>query len=86
LLDEAEKVLDLPLDLKIANVHYGPKPIPGDGDPVFGQLKELPGCFVAFSHSGATLGLVMGELLAEEMALGLRHTLLESFRPERFTI
>jgi len=84
LLDEAQKVLDPRLDLKIANVHFGPKPIPGDGDPVFGQLKELPGCFVAFSHSGATLGLIMGELLAEEMALGLRHTMLESFRPERF--
>lgn len=84
LIDEARKVLDPSPDLKIVKVHFGPKPIPGDGEPVFGELAGLPGCFVAFSHSGATLGLIAGELLAEEMALGIRHKLLESFRPERF--
>lgn len=84
LIDEARKVLNPAPDLSVINVHFGPKPIPGDGDPVFGELAELPGCFVAFSHSGATLGLIMGELLAEEMALGIRHSMLETFRPERF--
>ncbi|MDB6179296.1 FAD-binding oxidoreductase [Paracoccus sp. Z330] len=84
LIDEARKVLSYAPDLKVKAVHLGPKPIPGDGEPVFGELQELPGCFVAFSHSGATLGLLAGELLAEEMALGLRHPLFDPFRPERF--
>lgn len=85
LLEEARKVLDPAPALEVAAVHYGPKPIPGDGEPVFGEVASLPGCYLAFSHSGATLGLIAGELLAEEMALGLRHELLQSFRPERFS-
>lgn len=84
LVDEARKVLSGAPDLKVKGVHLGPKPIPGGGEPVFGELEKLPGCFVAFSHSGATLGLLAGELLAEEMALVLRHPLLDPFRPERF--
>ncbi|GAA4226977.1 glycine/D-amino acid oxidase-like deaminating enzyme [Sagittula marina] len=84
LISEARKVLSGAPDLTVKAVHLGPKPIPGDGEPVFGELQELPGCFVAFSHSGATLGLVAGELLAEEMALELRHPLFDPFRPERF--
>ncbi|MBU2889085.1 NAD(P)/FAD-dependent oxidoreductase [Celeribacter halophilus] len=84
LIDEARKVLNPAPDLSVIDVHFGPKPIPSDGDPVFGELAELPGCFVAFSHSGATLGLITGELLAEEMALGIRHSMLKPFRPERF--
>lgn len=62
----------------------GRKPIPGDGEPVFGELEKLPGCFVAFTHSGATLALIGGELLADEVLSGRRHPLLETFRPERF--
>lgn len=84
LLDEARKVLDPVPELEVAAVHIGPKPIPGDGDPVFGQVQALPRCFIAFSHSGATQGLIAGELLGEEIAYGIRHPMLEHFRPERF--
>jgi glycine/D-amino acid oxidase-like deaminating enzyme len=44
----------------------------------------VPGCFVAFTHSGATLGLIAGELLAGEIRTGEPHPLLASFRPDRF--
>ncbi|MEI4472877.1 NAD(P)/FAD-dependent oxidoreductase [Frigidibacter sp. MR17.24] len=84
LIDEARRVMTGAPALAVRAVHMGPKPIPGGGEPVFGALAALPGCFVAFSHSGATLGLIAGELLAEEMALGLRHPLFEPFRPGRF--
>jgi glycine/D-amino acid oxidase-like deaminating enzyme len=84
LLDEASKVLQGNPTLEIESYGVGPKPIPGDGDPVFGELKDIPGYYVAFSHSGATLGLIAGELLAGEIASGNRHPLLDSFRPERF--
>jgi glycine/D-amino acid oxidase-like deaminating enzyme len=84
LLDEASKVLEGNPKLKIERYGVGPKPIPGDGEPVFGELQDIPGYYVAFSHSGATLGLIAGELLAGEIASGERHPLLEPFRPERF--
>ncbi len=47
-------------------------------------MKDIPGYYVAFSHSGATLGLIVGELLAYEVASGAEHPMLATFRPGRF--
>ncbi|TIT78848.1 MAG: D-amino-acid oxidase, partial [Mesorhizobium sp.] len=44
----------------------------------------IPGYHVVFSHSGATLGLIAGELLAGEIVSGTPSPLLERFRPSRF--
>lgn len=85
LLDEASKILEGNPKLEFASYGVGPKPIPGDGEPVFGQLKGIEGYYVAFSHSGATLGLIAGELLAGEIANGTEHPLLARFRPARFS-
>jgi glycine/D-amino acid oxidase-like deaminating enzyme len=84
LLAEASKVLAGNPQLELDSYGIGLKPIPGDGDPVFGELQAIPGYFVAFSHSGATLGLITGELLAAEIASGRREPLFADFRPERF--
>ena len=86
LLDEASKILEGNPALEFASYGVGPKPIPGDGEPVFGQLEGIKGYYVAFSHSGATLGLIAGELLAGEIANGTEHPLLASFRPSRFSL
>lgn len=85
LLDEASKVLEGHPKLELESYGVGPKPIPGDGEPVFGQLKGIEGYYVAFSHSGATLGLIAGELIADEIATGREHPLLANFRPARFS-
>ncbi|MCX2699029.1 MULTISPECIES: NAD(P)/FAD-dependent oxidoreductase [Brucella/Ochrobactrum group] len=85
LLAEAAKVMEGNPALELASIGVGEKPIPGDGEPVIGALKAVPGYYVAFSHSGATLGLIVGELLAYEIATGAEHPLLETFRPERFS-
>lgn len=84
LLAEAARVMEGNPKLKVASVGVGGKPIPGDGEPVVGALKAIPGYYVAFSHSGATLGLIVGELLAYEVATGREHPMLATFRPERF--
>jgi glycine/D-amino acid oxidase-like deaminating enzyme len=85
LLREASAVLAGNPDLHLDSYGVGRKPIPGDGDPVLGELDQLPGLFVAFTHSGATLGLIAGELLAEEILGGAPSPLLEPFRPARFS-
>ena len=85
LADEASKLIAGNPVLKPASWKIGYKPIPGDGEPVFGELQKVPGCFVAFTHSGATLGLIAGELLAGEILTGKGHPMLETFRPERFS-
>ncbi|MFB9950741.1 NAD(P)/FAD-dependent oxidoreductase [Rhizobium puerariae] len=84
LLAEASRVLEGNPVLEVESHGVGAKPIPGDGEPVFGELQSTSGYYVAFSHSGATLGLIAGELLAYEIATDERHPLLAPFRPERF--
>ncbi len=86
LLDEASAVLAGNPKLVLDSYGVGPKPIPKDGEPVFGPLDLVAGYYVAFSHSGATLGLIGGELLAEEIVTGAPHPLLAPFRPGRFTL
>ena len=85
LADEASKLLAGGPELKPASWKIGYKPIPGDGEPVLGELGQVPGCFVAFTHSGATLGLIAGELLAGEILTGAKHPMLATFRPGRFS-
>jgi glycine/D-amino acid oxidase-like deaminating enzyme len=84
LLEAASAVLKGNPVLVLDSFGVGPKPIPKDGEPVFGSLGGVPGYYVAFSHSGATLGLIAGELLADEIVTGEPHPLLATFRPCRF--
>jgi glycine/D-amino acid oxidase-like deaminating enzyme len=85
LLKELSAVLEGKPRLELESYGVGPKPIPADGEPVVGELDQIRDYYVAFSHSGATLGLIIGELLADEIMTGERHPLLEPFRPGRFS-
>lgn len=85
LFAEASRVLSEHPVLELDHIGAGYKPIPGDGEPVIGAVDAVPGLFVGFSHSGATLGQVVGELLAEEIVEQRVSPLLETFRPARFT-
>jgi Glycine/D-amino acid oxidases (deaminating) len=86
LLAEASRVLAGNPRLEVDGFGIGGKPIPGDGEPVLGELGEIDEYFVAFTHSGATLGLIAGELLAREMLTGKKSPLLSTFRPARFSV
>lgn len=85
LVQEASKLIAGRPALRASGWKAGLKPIPGDGNPVFGELKKAPGCFVAFTHSGATLALIAGELLADEIISGEPHPMFATFRAERFS-
>jgi len=84
LLDEASKVLAGNPRLTAQQVGAGLKPIPGDGEPVVGPVPSISGLHTVFTHSGATLGLILGELLAEEILTGIPSPVLKSFRLDRF--
>ena len=84
LLQEASRVLAGHPDLTATSAAAGRKPVPGgDGLPVLGELDAVAGLHVAFTHSGATLGLIAGELLADEVLSGVPSPLLQPFRPGR---
>jgi glycine/D-amino acid oxidase-like deaminating enzyme len=44
----------------------------------------IPGYFEAVTHSGVTLGPLLGRLLAQTVATGQTDPLLAPFSPDRF--
>lgn len=69
---------------RIAQTRVAHRPIPGDTFPSVGAVPSVPGYYEAVSHSGITLGPVIGRLLASEILSGKRDEMLADFRPERF--
>lgn len=69
---------------RITQTRVVDRPIPADGYPSVGAVPSVPGYYEAVSHSGITLGPVIGRLLASEILSGKRDELLADFRPERF--
>lgn len=61
------------------------RPIPADGFPSVGAVPSVPGYYEAVSHSGITLGPIIGRLLASEIRSGKRDEMLADFHPERFS-
>lgn len=69
---------------RIAQTRVAFRPIPADGFPSVGAVPSVPGYYEAVSHSGITLGPVIGRMLASEILSGRRDAMLADFRPERF--
>jgi glycine/D-amino acid oxidase-like deaminating enzyme len=86
LLEEAARLLSRHPTLRPGSVGVVRKPIPADGEPVIGALPGVEGAYVAFTHSGATLGLITGELLAAQVLSGEQPPLLAPFTPDRFAV
>ena len=59
------------------------RPVPADGFPVVGALPDVPGAYVAVTHSGITLGPLLADLLANEIFTHTPSPLLAPYRPER---
>ncbi|MFI6689865.1 NAD(P)/FAD-dependent oxidoreductase [Streptomyces sp. NPDC050485] len=70
---------------RIAQTRVSNRPILVDGFPSVGAVPSVPGYYEAVSHSGITLGPIIGRLLAAEILSGKRDEMLADFRPERFS-
>jgi glycine/D-amino acid oxidase-like deaminating enzyme len=70
---------------RIAQTRVVNRPIAADGFPSVGAVPSVPGYYEAVSHSGITLGPVIGRLLASEILTRRRDEMLADFRPERFS-
>ena len=84
LQESARRVLPGLGDSRVIQTRISNRPIPADGFPSVGAVPSVPGYYEAVSHSGITLGPVLGRLLASEVLSGQRDPMLADFRPERF--
>jgi glycine/D-amino acid oxidase-like deaminating enzyme len=60
--------------------------MPDDGLSCVGVLSTIPGYYEAVTHSGVTLGPLVGRLLAREVLTGEIAPLLAPFSPDRFAL
>lgn len=57
--------------------------IPADGLSVMGEVSARPGLYLLVTHSGGTMGPLLGRLMALEIAHGEKDPRLADFRPDR---
>jgi glycine/D-amino acid oxidase-like deaminating enzyme len=84
LLERALRVLPAVEEAAIVEARFGMRPVPADGHSCVGALSEVPGYYEAVTHSGVTLGPLVGRLLAREILTGEVDPLIAPFRPDRF--
>jgi glycine/D-amino acid oxidase-like deaminating enzyme len=84
LLERARRVVPTLEGAKAEDVRVGVRPMPRDGLPCIGAVWERPGYYEAVTHSGVTLGPLLGRLLAREILDGEVDSLISPFRPDRF--
>jgi len=67
----------------IAEARVGIRALPADGYPVVGFAPGMPNLYLAVTHSGMTLGPLLGEVVASELLGDPLDPRLASFRPDR---
>jgi glycine/D-amino acid oxidase-like deaminating enzyme len=84
LLERARLVLPALEEAEVVEARYGMRPVPADGHSCVGALSGIPGYYEAVTHSGVTLGPLLGRLLAREILTGEVDQLIAPFRADRF--
>jgi glycine/D-amino acid oxidase-like deaminating enzyme len=85
ILREAAGVLPGVRGVAVERVTVGYRVMPVDEYPVVGFTDRCPNLYVAAMHSGVTLAPLIGQLAALEILDGARVSLLDAYRPSRFT-
>ncbi len=61
----------------------GVRAIPGDGYPIVGPVPGLDGLYIVCTHSGVTMGPLLGRIAAREIMGDIADMRIATFRPER---
>jgi glycine/D-amino acid oxidase-like deaminating enzyme len=84
LRERAARVVSAARATKIVDRRIGVRPMPADGHTIAGRIPGFDNAWVIATHSGVTLGPLLGRCIADEIAGGAAHAALAPFRPERF--
>jgi glycine/D-amino acid oxidase-like deaminating enzyme len=69
---------------RIVETRVGIRPYPADHVSCVGAVPGIPGYYEAVTHSGVTLGPLLGRLITEEILTGTVDPILVPFQAERF--
>ena len=85
LLTRARQAISGLDDAEIVGARIGTRSYPCDGRSCVGALSTIDGYYEAVTHSGVTLGPLLGRLLASEIVNNQPEPVLAPFRPDRFS-
>jgi glycine/D-amino acid oxidase-like deaminating enzyme len=84
LLERGRRVMPAARAVKIVDRRVGVRPMPADRHTIAGRIPGFDNAWVIATHSGVTLGPLLGRLIAAEIAGREPNTALAPFRPDRF--
>jgi len=84
LLERAAGVFPPARQVKIVDSRLGVRPMPADRHTIAGKIPGFDNAWVIATHSGITLGPLLGRLLSDEIVRGVAAPTLAPFRPARF--
>src|SRR5262249_60539561 len=84
LLDRAARVFPDARQLRIVHSRVGVRPMPADHHTIAGRIPGFANAWLVATHSGITLGPLLGRLMADEIVRDKPSSTLAPFRPERF--
>ncbi|MFZ3562090.1 NAD(P)/FAD-dependent oxidoreductase [Streptomyces sp. BH055] len=85
LLDRLADLLHGTRGARLESFRVGQRALPADGLTVAGRLRPDGRVYALATHSGITLGPLLGRLAAHELLTGERDPLLADFTPDRLT-
>jgi glycine/D-amino acid oxidase-like deaminating enzyme len=84
LLERAARVFPAARGLKVVDARVGVRPMPGDRHTIAGRIPGFTNGWLIATHSGMTLGPLLGRLMSDEIVRDKPSSTLAPFRPERF--
>jgi glycine/D-amino acid oxidase-like deaminating enzyme len=71
-------------NVELLSAQVRERPMPADGEPIIGQVPEVPGLYLAVMHAAVTLAPAVGRLIARELLDGTVEPALAGCRLDRF--
>jgi glycine/D-amino acid oxidase-like deaminating enzyme len=85
MLARAARVYPSARDVTLVEHRVGVRPMPADHHTIAGRIPGFENAWMIATHSGVTLGPLLGGLIAGEIVRGVRSATLAPFRPDRFS-
>jgi glycine/D-amino acid oxidase-like deaminating enzyme len=84
MLERLASILDVPGPVSVEAFLVGHRVLPVDGLPIVGYADPDRRCYAVATHSGVTLGPLLGRLVTREIRDDEPVELLADYRPDRF--